>query len=137
MTSAQMNTSVVFTTIHFICNFQMRPVIQSACPWQAFPTKSSITLQLVHDHLQEEYETQQIQPQELSHFLLNLPTCLISQSVCLWQAFQGHSNVTHQVIVPICKLRKKEKVVNTEILQNMTPGALFTTLHFLLYLQIG
>ncbi len=67
----------------------------------------------------------------LPYFLHNLWICLISYSVCRWQAFPAQCNATPQLIGYVCKLWIKWSVANT------VPGAKIKLSHILHNLRIG
>ncbi len=123
-----------FITLYFLHNLRTSQINQSVCYWQAFPAQFYVTLQpigLIHK-LRRKQSIENTTPGAIFiilYFLRDLRTSQISQSICSWQAFPAQFYVTLQPIGLICKLQRKQSIVNT------APVAIFIKLYFLRNLQ--
>ncbi len=107
----------------------MGPISQNVSPWQVFPVKYNVTIQLIGLIFFVTYKCLRCHIYDTS-FSSNLQMGSIIQNVSPCQAFPAKCDVTLQLTGPICKLHINLSVVST------VPGAIFTTLHFLHNLQM-
>ncbi len=131
-----MGSGTVFSTLYFLCNLLMGPIIKSFISWQDFPAQFKVTHQPI-EKKNRLLRKQIVVKMDLGsiftilQFLQNSQMVLLSQIICSWQAFPYWCNVTHQLIEQNCKLHRKQSVVK------MDPGSIFTRLQFLRNLQMG